>query len=465
MDLSAKSLGKRKAESGISYSKRNSLVKALSASNSQLDGGDEKNSLKMGKRNGTKKGHPKTLTAANDEFEAKAMQEQMLQKFVAETFNHFIVIPPIMNAIVKNLPMKSLLALAQVNKDLQTVCNLEKMRSYRQNFRWIHLPDISNLLVTLNAQKAVLGESDIFGERLHELYCEPDMVICFSTPKVMFTDKWRFSIPKSQYDGTTKDMFTILTNLLPKDAWKVVHIRSHCVLCPIPSPADQGDHSASSRDLSMLIFPKMNNINIWRKQYSESDIRRRCKSYGWTEQSRKDSRCLSLMVRELSALAPKLVIILTGRDPVFENVQSPEFPVIVMNMCGCDVPPDYGLEYVAFGGQDVTAYQIVLDDMAKESDRLQKMRQLRNQFTAQEVTGGRMLLIYSHSDLHVSSAIHKDFANNVKQLREVFPGVPIFGGGHPTVIGSVFTKAKTDSDFGCFYSDGMAFACAIVVGK
>ncbi|XP_055329109.1 uncharacterized protein LOC129581862 isoform X2 [Paramacrobiotus metropolitanus] len=439
---------------------------------------DEMPSTSTASRNDTRK--TKTSASKNGNF-LKSDAMTSVPSVPVEVVSQLLFIPPVARAIAKSLPMRSLLSLAQVNKDMQTTCTYERNLARRQNFDWAHFPSI----ITALNDSSLLHEKDIFGSSLQELYCEPEMVICFSAPKIMFGHKLRFDDPRSPDFGERKDVCRILSDLMPKDARKILHIRTQGVLPPLPSimtgnprKIDHWGCKTSARDLSVLVFPKINGVNIWREHLTEAELRVQLKNNGWLE-NRSHNHFLLPMIKELEIVAPKLVIMFTRRFAHHSHVLSSEFPVLVLNTVDNlgeerysshgDPTLDYGLEWLAFGGKDCIAYQVALDDNVGQMEHARVLRQLRDQFTAQQVMGGRMLLFYFskvNQGIRDSAEMDRLYEQDVKQLREEFPRVPIFGGSYPTVIGSVFTKDKADGNFGKFFHGAStSFVSAVILGQ
>jgi hypothetical protein len=181
------------------------------------------------------------------------------------------------------------------------------------------------------------------------------------------------------------------------------------------------------------------------------------------------------VIKDLEALSPKLVIIFSRRLANYDHVASSEFPVIVLNTADEFVAarslPDseYGLEWLAFGG-NVLAFQVCIKATADRQERSQRIRHLRDQFTASQVMGSRMLLFYFRNvtkfETENTTEQTELLERDIIQLREEFPRVPIFGGGYQNVIASCFTSTKTAPDFGKFFSGlHSAFVCGLVLGN
>lgn len=128
---------------------------------------------------------------------------------------------------------------------------------------------------------------------------------------------------------------------------------------------------------------------------------------------------------------------------------------------------DNAVEWIAFGGSSVTAYQIVLASDIRKPERKVKLRGLRDQFTAPQVMSGRMFLFYFRNVVRYEITLEETerLEMDITQLREEFPLIPIFGGGYNNVIGNEFTKNRSTETFGKFASgDLTTFVCAVLLG-
>lgn len=363
-----------------------------------------------------------------------------------------------------------------MNPELREICDRERCSRRRQRCDWIYRPGI---ITTLDSY-VVLTEEAVFGTSISDLYCEPEVVIAFCTPRIMYDYRLDFCSPRSKITGEFKDLNTVLTDSMPKYVQRVLHVRTYGVMPPVPPKVHGNPRKVdyygcreSPRDLCVLTIPKIFGVNIWRESLTDEELRRQLKNSGWLE-NRSQNHFLLPIIKDLEPLEPKLVIMFSRRLANHDRVVSADFPVLVLNTMddldgsSFNGGTDYGLEYLVFGGLHVTAYQAVLKGGAGRTERMVVLRQLRDQFTAQQVMSGRMIVLYFRNVNRLEGAsdeLGKMFEGDMKQLREEFPTVPVFGGGYQNVIGSVFTKEKI-GDFGKFFTGvHLSFVCAIVLGN
>ena len=163
-----------------------------------------------------------------------------------------------------------------------------------------------------------------------------------------------------------------------------------------------------------------------------------------------------------------------NRNPHYDSFNCPNFPILVLNPLH-NYPQgrhagnleDNAVEWIAFGGNSVSAFQIFLAGDIRKEERKRQLRSLRDQFTAAQVMSGRMLLFYFRNVVkyEITPEETERLEMDITQLREEFPLIPIFGGGYDTAIGNEFTKNMSSTTFGKFSGgDLTTFVCALVLG-
>ncbi|OQV19187.1 hypothetical protein BV898_06824 [Hypsibius exemplaris] len=410
-------------------------------------------------------------------------REEQDRQLRVQMVHDFLFTPPIAAAIAKNLPMKSLNSLSQVNPLLRDICRIERIKPRRQSFDWFLRPSIVSVLDGDRMQT----EQRIFGRLISELYCEPDLIIAFCSPSVLYGHRLNFDGPRSRHKGEFKLLHDVLGDLMPANiattgSTKIVHVRTHGVMPPLPvktplsanpRKADEYGCKESPRDFCLLCIPKIQGVNMWREYLTAAQLRKQLRDSGWLEH-RSETHFLLPVIKDLEPLSPKLVMIFSRRRANFDHVAAADFPVIVLNTMDdyTGMQPvrdaDYGLEWLSFGG-NVTAFQVFIKGSAGRLGRSHQIRRLRDQFTASQVMGGRIMLFYFRNVTKFETANATEqselMEGDIIQLREEFPRVPIFGGGYQNVIGSCFIKDKTAADFGKFWSGlHSAFVCGVVLG-